>query len=520
MGYNEILYLAVFLPLAAVLYRLLPEAAGKYFLLAVSWFYFYLNSGKLLLILIAATVFVYIMAGLIQKAAPKSAGRKAAMGITVGALFGMLIGLKYTGFFIRTASQVSLSLFGSDLPLAAPKILVPVGISYYTLEAAGYILEVYWGRTAAEKSFCRVGLFLGFFPQTLEGPIARWQDTAMQFPGSRHLKDTKERSAAMSPETVIMACLRILWGMCKKLIVADRLNTVVHELYTNYASYDGVMIAVAAVTYALQLYMEFSGMMDVVIGSARLFGIRLPENFRQPFFAQTASEFWRRWHITLGVWLKTYVFYPVTTSRTVMKWNRFARKKWGRYAAKVGTSFLALAPVWLFNGLWHGPQWNYIFYGIYYLVILMIEVILEPVKKAFYTRTGIRSKGAVPSALRLVRTWLIIFTGEMFFRADGLRAGLAMFRRMFQNFGLQRLWDGTLLDLGLSRADWAAVTAGTAAVLAADLLREKGFSFSAWYQKRRLPVRWCVCYTLIFVLIIFGAYGSGYQPVDLIYKGF
>lgn len=219
-------------------------------------------------------------------------------------------------------------------------------------------------------------------------------------------------------------------------------------------------------------------MMDVVIGFARLFGIVLPENFRQPFFAQTASEFWRRWHITLGVWLKTYVFYPVTTSKAVMKWNCYARKKYGRYAANVGTSFLALAPVWLFNGLWHGPQWNYIFYGIYYLVILMIEVILEPVKKTFYTRTKIRSTGAVPTAFRLVRTWLIIFTGEMFFRADGLRAGLDMFRRMFQNFGAERLWNGALLGLGISRADWAAVIAGTAAVLIADLLQENGFSFS------------------------------------------
>ena len=203
-----------------------------------------------------------------------------------------------------------------------------------------------------------------------------------------------------------------------------------------------------------------------------------------------------------------------------MKWNRFARKKFGKYITKIGTSFLALTPVWLFNGLWHGASWNYIFYGIYYLVLLMLEVILEPAKKAFYRHTGFPKNGRFWTGFRILRTWLIIFTGELFFRAEGLRAGVSMFRSGFRNFGIQRLWDGTLLKMGLDKADWIVILAGIAVVFVADLLKEKQIDVKAVLAKRSLPVRWAAFYALIFAVLIFGAYGSGYRQVDLIYAGF
>ena len=309
----------------------------------------------------------------------------------------------------------------------------------------------------------------------MEGPIARYQDTAHQLTGGKPVTE----------QQLFDGVTRILWGMFKKIVIADRLSLIVTELYRNYAAYNGIMIPAAAVTYTMQLYMEFSGVMDIVIGSAGMFGIALPENFRQPFFSQSASEFWRRWHISLGVWLKTYLFYPVTTSGMTKKWNRFAGKKFGKYITKIGTSFLALTPVWLFNGLWHGASWHYIFYGVYYLVLLMIEVILEPAKKSFYKKTGFKKNG---------RFWTV--------------------------FRIQRLWDGTLLKMGLDQADWLVILAGIAVVFAADLLKEKNFDIKASLAKKSLPVRWAAFYGLIFAVLIFGAYGPGYQPVDLIYAGF
>lgn len=516
MGYNELSYLLVFLPAVLCVFSLSPRRARPAVLTAASWIYFYLNSRILVLYLIGETVFVYGMALAMDRAGERRRVRRSLMLLSVGAVTGVLLYVKYTGFFLAQVNKVrAASGLGQ---IALPQIAVPVGISFYTLEAVGYLLEVYWKRVPADRDFLRVALLLGFFPQTLEGPVARYTDTAMQFTAACAAR--QDGRGRITAEDLSGACLRIFWGMFKKLVVADRLNTAVGILYGNFQDYHGAMIAVAAVAYAVQLYMEFSGMMDVVIGSARLFGIRLPENFRQPFFSQTASEFWRRWHITLGVFMKEYVFYPVAASKRAKSLGRKVRKKHGRRAAKLVTSALALTPVWLLNGLWHGPKWNYIFYGIYYLVILMTELALEPAKAFFYRKTGADSGRPLFRALRILRTWLIIFTGELFFRADGVRAGLSMFRSMFDRFSLAQLGGGALLKLGLGSADWAAVIAGTAAVTVYDLMKEKGFSANGWLKARRTWVRWACSYALIFAVIIFGAYGTGYQPVDLIYAGF
>ena len=543
MGYHQLSYLLGFLPLVLLLFSICPKRSRRYVLAGASWLYFFLCSRYLIVYLLGTTVWTYLMGiwiGKLGEGLPESAAaasrepyRKQAMAhhavmlLANGVLFGVLFYLKYTGFFVRQLNKLVVHAGGAAI--IAPRLLVPIGISFYTLEAVGYLLEVYWRRIPADRDFIRIALFLGFFPQTMEGPIARYGDTAMQFSS---LPEKAEITRCGMPgiqaqsgvprtlEEMTASAMRICWGMFKKLVVADRLNVIVATLFGEYEKQNGVLIIVAAVCYTVQLYMEFSGMMDVVIGSARLFGIRLPENFRQPFFSQTASEFWRRWHISLGAWLKDYLFYPVAASTTAKKLGKRLRKMSGRYVAKLAVSALALTPVWLFNGLWHGAEWNYIFYGIYYLVLLVLELALEPVKAGFYHRTGIRQNGRGATLLRILRTWVIIFTGEMFFRAPGLRAGFCMFRSLFHGFGISRLWDGTLLTFGLGMADWTAIIGGTAVVFFYDLLRERGFCIRDWVFARKLPVRWALYNALIFAVIIFGAYGTGYQAVDLIYAGF
>ena len=538
MGYNELPFLFGFLPLALLLFSITPRAKRKYILTFLSWTYFTICSRYLLVWLIGTTLFIYIMGlwigkvgdripenyEVLMRKGPKEGSdvdlravkkehirHKTLMLVSVLTLFGVLLVLKYTGFFVDQLNGILAS--AGKVPVVAPKLLVPVGLSFYTLEAVGYILEVYWKRIPAEHDFWAIALLIGFFPQTMEGPIARYGDTAKQF-------IAPEPAVPRNLQEMTSAAMRIVWGMFKKIVIADRLNTVVAYLFDNYQDQNGVMIVVAAVSYTVQLYMEFSGMMDVVIGSARLFGIRLPENFRQPFFSQTASEFWRRWHITLGAWLKDYLFYPVAASRFSKDLGKKVRKKHGRHAAKLATSALALTPVWLFNGLWHGAGWHYIFYGIYYLALLLLEQVIDPARDAFYKKTGINRKGKGATLFRILRTWLIIFTGELFFRADTMGAGLHMFGSMFKNFGISRLFDGTLLHLGIEGADWIAVILGTVVVFIYDVLIERGFSMKNWIWKQKLPVRWLLYYALIVAVIMFGAYGTGYEPVDLIYAGF
>ncbi len=210
------------------------------------------------------------------------------------------------------------------------------------------------------------------------------------------------------------------------MVIADRLNTLVATFYNYHANFSGAMTLTAGIAYTLQLYMDFSGTCDIIIGSAQLFGICLPENFRQPFFSQSASEFWRRWHISLGVWLKTYVFYPVSVSGLSMRWMKFSKERFGKYISRVGEAAIALFPVWLFNGIWHGPQWNYLVYGMYYFVLLLLETILEPAKTEFYRVLGLRKDALFFRVFRTVRT-LCVFAKRESVRGNCCRTKARLF---------------------------------------------------------------------------------------------
>ena len=304
------------------------------------------------------------------------------------------------------------------------------------------------------------------------------------------------------------------------MIVADRLYVLVKAVFEHYQDYSGSIVVFAAIAYTLQLYMEFSGCMDIVIGSGRLFGIRLPENFCRPFASKNAAEFWRRWHITLGAWLKTYVFYPVSVSRMVKKWNRFGKKHLGKYLTRLGATALCLFPVWICNGLWHGPSWHYIFYGMYYFVILLAGAALEPVRAGVIRFFHINEKALYWKIPCILKTWVIVFTGELFFRANGLKAGMTMFFSIFQDFRLSVLWDGTLLDFSLDKGDYMVIFAGLLLAAGIGIIKERNLLKGKGLRDMSTPLRWAVYYGLILSVLIFGAYGIGYQQVDLIYAGF
>lgn len=528
MTYQSMVYGFAFLPLCLIIYQLTPQRWRSRVLLGFSYVFFWSLSGNLIIYLLGTTVFVHCIGIWLewlkseQKAELSCAQReekKRIKGIYqrksrrvllfgVVLLVGILAYLKYYNFFVDNVTGI----FGSMLPftLEEKKILMPIGISFYTLQAIGYMADVYWGKIRAEEKLEKTALFLAFFPQIMEGPICRWQDTS----------ETLFSGRPLEIDNITDGYIRIFWGLFKKKVVADRLAIGVNAIFDNYTSYSGAMIAFAAVAYTVQLYMEFSGCMDIIIGSGQLFGIKLPENFRQPFCAQSAAEFWRRWHISLGTWFKTYIFYPVSMSGPVKKWNQYGRKHFGKYVTMLGTSAMALFPVWLCNGLWHGARWSYIFYGMYYFVLILTGIAVEPARDrilaAFHIAPG--AKGL--KYMRIAKTWVIIFVGELFFRADGLRAGLHMFSSMFRDFAVSDLWNGRLLDLGMSRADFAAIAAGCIAVAVIGSVKERNIEVRKSLAQKPVVIRWGIYYALILAVIVIAAYGDGYQAVDMIYAGF
>lgn len=525
MAYHEALYLAVFLPIVMLLYQIIPQKIRPYLLLLASYVFFWSFSKYLVVYLIATSLVIYgvgLWIGSLQnkcKAACKELSReekkavkksyvnkqKAVLVLTIILIIGVLGFLKYSNFVIVNINELL-----NEVKFHPIKVLVPIGISFYSLQAISYITDVYWEKIEAERKLGKLALFLAFFPHVLEGPICLYDEHMEALWNCERIKYENFKHGYM----------RIVWGLLKKMVIADRLYKLVNTVYSSYEEYSGVVIIVTAICYTVQLYMEFSGCMDIVIGSAKIFGVTLQENFRQPFVSKNAGEFWRRWHISLGIWFRTYIFYPVSSSNLVKKWNKFASKKMNKYIAKIGTSAMTLFPVWFCNGIWHGAEWGYLFYGLYYFVILLLEVALEPVKEKLLALFKIEETNKVWSAVMIFKTWIIIFTGELFFRAERLDVGMHMFASIFKGFAIQNLWDGSLLHIGLSVADFVCAIVFTICVGIVGHLKEKEVDIYGKIDGYKTPARWALYYAVIFAVIIFGAYGTGYQKVDLIYAGF
>lgn len=281
-----------------------------------------------------------------------------------------------------------------------------------------------------------------------------------------------------------------------------------------------MVVLVAAVAYTIQLYADFAGCMDIVIGSGEVFGVGLPENFRQPFFSRNASEFWTRWHISLGTWFKDYIFYPISMSEFAKKLNKKSRVLLGNVYGAIPSAGCALFMVWLCNGIWHGSGWHYIAFGMYYFLLILAENIIEPVARAWAGKIHLNRDSVGWVFFQRFRTFWIIILGELIFRAKSLTAAGIMLKNMARGFSLQTLFNEELFQYGLGHHDVRIVLLAVFVVWIVDFLHERKICIRDKVAGWVLPARWVFYYLLLFSVLIFGAYGSGYAAVDLIYAGF
>lgn len=497
--YSEWMYFALFLPLVMILYQLVKPPFRRYILLAASWFLFFTLSGWLILYNLAVVICCREFGTRIEKA--ESAGiRKLllAFGVMIPVL--ILFILKYADFFGK-----AFGILGEETLL---HLAVPVGISYYTLEGVSYLTDVYREEQKAERSYVNMALFISFFPCLIEGPIMKYSD----------IRDDLFAGHRITYENIVYGYQRIWWGLFQKLIIADHLAPAVKELF-DHEDRDGTFALAGAIFFTIQEYADFSGTIDIVIGSAKVFGITLPENFRQPFFAKNASDFWRRWHMTLGRFLRNYVFYPVSLSKAVGRISSGVRKRFGRRAAKHFTAAMALFCVWIINGLWHGPKWNYVFYGMYYFVIIFIETLSEESVRTFFAKHRLNDDMLPVRVFRFIKLSVIVVFGELFFRAEDLDTGFKMVRHMFTNFHMS-YFVRKLGELGMDVCDYLTVIAGVAVLFAVSVLRENQISIRGLLNRIPAPVRYVLWYAAIVFVVVFGAYGAGYDSGDQIYAMF
>ena len=523
MSYTSYFYLLFFLGARVILYYLMPLKRRWLVLLGGSYFFYWLASGKLIVFLLITTVSVYLGAlamereqkafDSVRKSLEKEErkARKAAMmrrkrHIVLAMVLinvGLLAFLKYYHFFSANVNALGNSLnLGIQLP--ALKLVMPLGISFYTMSAVGYVIDVYRGQTAADHHFGRLALFLSLFTNITEGPISRYGQLAGQaFEG--HRADYRQFT---------FGAQLILWGLFQKMVLADRAALLVSTVFGSPSDYSGGVVILAMLVYTLQIYADFAGCMDIVRGSGALFGIEITRNFHQPFFSRSIGEFWRRWHMTLGAWFKDYIFYPVTLSKTNMKLGRWAKKHLSPHLGQVMPTAFALFFVWLANGIWHGAAWKYVAYGMYYYVLTLFGLLFKPMIFLFYKKTGIQKDSRPWEFFLILRTFILVNIGMLLFRADSLPVFAGMFVSMF------RKTTGHWLELGLDVHDLAVLAAGTLLMLVVGILREEGICIRERIASLPIIWRWMIYAGAFCAIVLLGAYGSGYGVVDPLYANF
>ena len=403
--YSAPMYFAVFLPVVILLYQICPQKLRKFVLLFANYTFFFIWS-KFFLIYQVITMFItYLSAKVIDHTTNKKI-KKISLIIAILINLGVLVVLKYTNFF----GENIFAIFHQ--PFTPVRLIAPIGISYYTLQMIFYLMDTSSGKIHSNHSILDFAVYASFFPTLIQGPITRFNE----------VKDSIHTCNPITYQNLKFGSQRILFGLMKKMIIADRLDPAVSKIFTSYTQ-DGLFSLIGAVLCTIQLYMDFSGIVDICLGSAEIFGIKLPENFRQPFFAENASDFWRRWHITLGTFLRDYVFYPISLAKPIHRLSKFFTKHFGKAAGKFIGPFIALFAVWFLNGLWHGPYWSYIFYGLYYFCFMILEILLKKPVDTFFKKHQIDEKQIGLRLFRFIKLFIIVIIGELFFRAQTLAVG-------------------------------------------------------------------------------------------------
>ncbi len=484
----------VFLAVSLLVYYVLPKKSQWLVLLAISYAYYVIVSPPAVVFLLFSTVVTYVCAAAIEKRkASGDAGAAAACKwiMLAGLLLdlGMLAFLKYTNFILETVNGIA----RTHIPML--KLLLPLGISYYTFATVGYILDVYWGRIKAEQNFLKVALFVSFFPQLLQGPISRFGSLGHQL-WEEH---------TFSLHILKEGMMRIVWGLFKKMVLAEWAAVYVEAIFADMDTYGG-LILIGMILYAIELYCDFSGGIDVMIGVSSLFGITLDENFQRPFFAVSLSDFWRRWHITLGTWMKDYVMYPLTLSKGMNRLGKNCKKVFGRKRGRLIPICISNIIVFVLVGVWHGAEWRNVLWGLYNGVIIALSSFLAKDFENWKKKLHIKDSAAWYHGFMMLRTFLLVIIGLL----SDLVTGVGDLGKAL-GYAFTRFTPGQILSissgkLGTAYTPYALLTLllGCVLLLVISILQERGIRIRSALGKAPLAVSFAACLILLLCVPLFG----------------
>jgi len=466
-----------------------------------------------------------------EKRASKDAAGKKKKRILIFAMvidFGILVCLKYFRVYIEA---LGIGLFSG----ISGAVLIPLGISFYTFQSAGYLFDVYRNKVSADRNLVKFALFTSFFPQIVQGPIPRYDQLASQLYEGHKFKYINLAHGAQL----------MLWGFFKKLVIADRLGTLVGEVYVNYDLYTGWPVILAMFGYAIQLYMDFSGGVDIARGVARCMGIDMARNFRRPYFAWDLTEFWHRWHISLSFWTRDYIFFPVAMSKPIGRLGKKCRSVLGDRIGKLIPVFIGQILVFLVIGMWHGAELRFIAYGLYNAFIIIIGTILEPYFVKWLKALHIKREGKAWHTFRICRTFCIVSFGRIFSNGQSFKACIHMMGSLFKPYKGKFLT--AYKAFALTKWDYVVLFFACILVFCVSVIQEKRYNkkmaeegggsqiidsvaqdsdketdaeMREWIDEHSMIIRWVLYIALFVAVLLLGVYGPSYDPAVFIYREF
>lgn len=479
MLFNSLEYL-IFLPIVVLFYNLLGKKFKNIFLLLASLSFYSFWNVKYTFLMLFSIFITYITGIYIEKNRGHIKKMKLAVFFCFFINLGILFVFKYFNFFADLLNNFS----GKNFNIAID-VLLPVGISFYTFQALGYTIDVYRKDIRAEENFIDYALFVSFFPQLVAGPIERSVNLLPQ------IKNPKK----FSYDNLVRGLILFFYGMFLKLIIADRAAILVNEVFGNYKNFSREILIISGILFTLQIYCDFYSYSIMAKGSAKILGIDLMDNFKEPLLSKSITEFWRRWHISLSTWFKDYLYIPLGGNR---------KGKLRKY--------FNLILVFLVSGLWHGADLSFVLWGLIHGIFNVLENIFGINKKS-------RRKNILLDTFRRILTFIIVVFAFIYFRAENIHHGNEYLLAIINNpRSLNIMEDLSKTSFGISNI--YPLIIGIIILFVFDILKYNKINLAEKVLKIILPIRWLIYFAFIFAIIIFGVYGPEFSESAFIYFQF
>ncbi|MCM1056574.1 MAG: MBOAT family protein [Firmicutes bacterium] len=494
MLFNSIDFL-IFFPIVTLIYFVIPRKARYIWLLVTSYFFYMCWDAKYALLLLASTAVTWLCGRLVY-AARRPALKKLSLAACLCVNLGILFFFKYFDFFVENCNRV-LGALHLQIMEKSFDVVLPVGISFYIFQALGYTIDVYRGKVEPEKNILRYALFVSFFPQLVAGPIERSESLLGQ------MRDL-EKKKLWNYDNVAGGLTLMAWGLFVKMVIADRVALLVDNVFGSYYLHGTVVLAAAAVGFALQIYCDFMGYSTIAIGAARVMGFKLMENFETPYFSRSVSEFWKRWHISLSTWFRDYVYIPLGGNR----------------CSKIRKYFNVMVTMTV-SGLWHGANWTYMAWGMLHGAYQVIGDMTSRWRTRLYDGLHTKKESFSFHLAQVVSTFILTDIAWIFFRAPSLSHALRFCRRLVTRWDPWNLFNGKIYTLGLDRPEINILIVSLTVLFLVDLVRyKKKKDITVFLQEQCVWFRWGVIIALIAATLVFGIYGIEFESSRFIYFQF